>query len=242
MRCLAFLLTMLGLCLPGAQNLFAGQAAFPTKKLAVLKISYVDFSPQEKDLVNAAFYKNLGQNQNLEILTESEAYAQLLLAGLDPEELNENGYLQAGRALQADYVLVGKMEKVGDFVEVTFRLFTMPRGAQKEYPGGKTMDMFIKQEIPQIVALIHCDLAPATAPVRTQNTSPTDSARTKPAATNPRKKPAMESLDKKKKLPWLAIGGAAVGSGIVAALLLSSGGEAGNPPPTNGLPRPPKVP
>ncbi len=217
----------------------------PKKKLAVLKITYTEFTPAEQGRVNAAFYESLARNGPLEIITEARARELLLPSGLAPEELqSEADYLAAGRSLQVDYVLVGAMEKVGDFVEVTFRAFTLPRGAQKEYPGGKTMDLFVQQEIPKMVALIQNDLAPPLLPAETTAARTKPDTLRAPITKSSQRQPAIppeKKSAKRRKLPWLALGGVAVGGGIAAAVLLGSGGEEEKPAP-RVLARPPRVP
>jgi len=222
-------------CLFAQQAALAGQIPQEQKKqLAVLKIDYVDFSRKERDRVNATFYEQLVQDRRLSVIDEAQSRRALIPYAIDPHELGESGYINAGITLGVDYVLVGKMEKVGDFVEVTFRVFTMPRGAQKEYPGGKTMDLFVTQEIPKIVDLIRSDLVPTPA-------VSADSLRMNRPPAEKSSPPAKQTkIGKKSKWPWLAIGGAAAG-GIAAAVILSSGGNE-NATPKRGLPRPPVVP
>lgn len=118
-------------------------------------------------------------------------------------------------------------------------MFTMPRGIQKEYPGGKTLDLFVKQEIPKIVELIQRDLEPS--PQITQPPTEPDTVQValpKPAAQKEMVKE--KKSPKRRKWPWIAIGGAAAGGAVVAVILSSSGDEGGTTP--RGLPRPPVVP
>ena len=105
-------------------------------KLAVLKITYDAFSDEEKERVNQSFYKYLAQDERMTVITEAETRKKFIPLGIDPSEItSEAGYITAGQVLQVDYVLIGNMDKIGDFVEVTFRTFKMPRGTQKIYPG-----------------------------------------------------------------------------------------------------------
>ena len=220
-----------------AQTAFGAPLRMPQegkKKLAVLKIAYIDFTKEEQELVNTAFYEHLTGGQRIAVVKEAQARAELLPLGIDPAEIvDDAGYIRAGQVLRVDYVLVGNMEKVGDFVEVTFRVFTMPRGTEKEYPGGKTLDLFVKQEIPKIVEHIQHDIGPpSTQPDTIRVALP--------------KPPAQEVLVDEKKTskrpiwPWIAIGGAAAGGTIAAVLLSSGGGEDKTTP--QGLPRPPVTP
>jgi len=205
----------------------------PKRKLAVLKISYDDFTPEERSLVSKAFYDNLARDERILVIPEAAAAATLQQSGTNPSQLDEVGYINAGKILKADYVLVGKMEKVGDFVEVSFRLFTVSQKFQKEYPGGKTMKMFVEQEIPKIVQEIQRDIEPPPSFVR--QPSPPDTVRVNLSKPIEEKKPV-----KRSKWKWIALGGAATG-GVVAAVLLSTGNDEGQQP-LKGLPRPPAVP
>ncbi len=101
-------------------------------KLAVLRIAYESFSEQERQLVNQRFYSNLKKDQRVQVMTEAEVRERLVPLGIDPGEItNEQGYTMVGRLLEVNYVLVGTMDKIGDFVEVTFRTFKMPSGTHK---------------------------------------------------------------------------------------------------------------
>jgi TolB-like protein len=211
------------------------------KKLAVLKVTYVDFTKDEQEMVNTAFYEHLARDERIAVITETQSRAELLPLGIEPTEINdEAGYIHAGQVLRVDYILVGNMEKVGDFVEVTFRVFTMPRGIpQKDYPGGKTLDLFVKQEIPKIVEDIQRDLELSQITQLPTGPDTVQVAFPKP----PAQKEIVEGKksSKRKKWPLIAIGGAVVTGGTVVAVLLSSGGDEGGTAP-RGLPRPPVVP
>jgi len=224
---LRFFATIFSFILIATPFLFSQE---PKRKLAVLKIVYEDFTPEERQTANQAFYENLSRFENILVLPEINALAALRQAGSDPDKLDAIGYVNAGKILHADYVLVGKMEKVGDFVEVAFKLFTVSQQFQKEYSGGKTMKIFVEQEIPKIVQEIRQDLA-SPLPARS------DSIRValpKPPAPSEIRKTA-----KRSKWPWLALGGVAVAGSAVA--ILSADGDKTQPPP-KGLPRPPVVP
>jgi len=205
----------------------------PKTKLAVLKIIYADFSKEDRELINTAFYAHLSQNERIAVIPEKAVQTEMQKVGVDPAALNEAGYINAGKLLRVDYILIGKMEKVGDFVEVTFRLFKVSLQTQEEYSGGKTLDMFVRQEIPQLVEKIQRDIEPppTVAP---------------PAADTVRvalpKPPAQERIVEKRKRskwPWIALGGVATGGAV--AVILSLGGD-DIQPAKKGLPRPPVVP
>jgi len=205
----------------------------PKTKLAVLKIIYADFSKEDRELINTAFYAHLSQNERIAVIPEKAVEAEMQKVGVDPATLNEAGYINAGKLLRVDYILVGKMEKVGDFVEVAFRLFKVLLQTQEEYSGGKTLDMFVKQEIPQLVEKIQRDIEPPP----TVAPPPADTVRValpKP----PVQEPTVEKR-KRSKWPWIALGGVATGGAV--AVILSSGGDEIQPA-KKGLPRPPVVP
>jgi len=210
------------------------------KKLAVFKIIYDDFSKEDRELVNTAFYAHLSQDERIAVMPEKAVPAEMQKVGIDPAALNEAGYINAGKLLRVDYILVGKMEKVGDFVEVTFRLFKVSLQTQEEYTGGKTLDMFVKQEIPRIVEKIQRDLEPPQ-PIA-QQPSRSDTVRVAlPQPPVQQKIVEEKKTSKRSKWPWIAIGGTAIAGGTVAAVLLSSGKDE-SVPPSRGLPRPPVVP
>jgi hypothetical protein len=205
----------------------------PKTKLAVLKIVYDDFSKEERERIHTAFYAHLNQDERLAVISEKDAQAEMQRAGIDPAVLMEAGYIDAGKLLRVDYILAGKMEKVGDFVEATFRLFKVSLQTQAEYSGGKTLEVFVKQEIQKIVEKIRRDIEPpptiAPPPAGTVGV-----ALPKPPVQEP-----IAAKRKRSKWPWIALGGAATGGAVV--LILSSGSGA-IPPAKKGLPRPPAVP
>ncbi|MDZ7361778.1 MAG: hypothetical protein ONB46_13790 [candidate division KSB1 bacterium] len=198
----------------------------------MLKLIYADFSKEDRELVNTAFYAHLSQNERIAVIPETAVRAEMQKVGIDPAALNEAGYINAGKLLRIDYILVGKMEKIGDFVEVTFRLFKVALQTQEEYSGGKTLEVFVKQELPKIVEKIQRAIAPPTvAP------PPADTVR----VALPKPPVQEQTVEKKKrsKWPWIALGGVATG-GAVAVILSSGGNEI--QPAKKGLPRPPVVP
>ena len=229
------LMVIFGLLVSGFHALPAQESTTPKQKLAVLRITYDSFSDQEKEMVNKTFYDSLARDDRIIVMTENEAREQLIPLGIEPAEIaNEQGYIAAGRILEVDYILVGTMDKIGDFVEVTFRTFKMPRGTQKRYPGGKTLDMLVKEEIPNIINLIYNDLDLPKRPVESTAQIPTES--------QPENKPEIVPPVKRgRKPPWVLITLGGVAGGAATFFLLSSGGGGQNNGP-NALPRPPKVP
>jgi hypothetical protein len=198
-------------------------------KLAVLRIGFEDFADAEKILVNQAFYEHFNKDKRFSVITEEDVRSKLLPLGIEPFEITDiTGYIHAGQILAVDYLLVGNMDKIGNFVEVAFRVFTMPKGTQKQYPGGKTFDILIRDEIPNIIDSIYNDM-------RLEKPRTGEEGRiTLPGAT-----PEDETKKKRNKSwMWFVIGGAA--SGVTAALLLSGGGNGATP--NEALPRPPIVP
>jgi hypothetical protein len=211
--------------------------AKPEKKLAVLKVTYTDFTQQEREMVNQTFYKDIAKGDRMSVITEQEARQALIPLGIDPAEItDEAGYIRAGQVLNVDYVLVGAMDKIGNFVDVTFRLFTMPRGTQKRYPGGKTLDILVKEEIPNIINLIYRDLGVQEE----QDMGEMEVPLPEDATETEEIKPLQE---KKKGPPWLLIGMGGAAIAVSAAFLLPSGGSAEKGGETvQSLPRPPTVP
>lgn len=111
-------------------------------------------------------------------------------------------------------------------------MFKMPRGTQKRYPGGKTLDMLVEEEIPNIVDLIYRDMG------LLQQTPETTTIKLPAEEEAPEE--ITEKEDKKSFWPWIAVGGAAVGG--AAAVFFLSGGDGGNGNGPEPLPRPPFVP
>lgn len=203
----------------------------PKIKLAVLKITFIELSLEEQDRLRAALYENLMKDERTTLMTEAQTRNELVSVGTDPAELNDEvGYVRAAQILRADYVLVGKIEKIGEFVVTTFRVFPAPKGTQGQYEAGKIMDMLVQEEIPKISELIRRDIKSALAQ------QPPDTTGKEPAPLHPIVEPKKGS-----KLRWLMLGGAAAG-GITAVVLMSAGGGEGEPPAPRGLPRPPVVP
>lgn len=179
----AILLSFLCIQVAPATSLLSSQET--KKKVAVLKITYEAFSPAEQNKVNSAFYSSLAQDKRIALMAEIQAQNELMARGIDAAELNEQeGFIRAGQVLRVGYVLVGKMEKVGDFVEVTFQLFAVPRALPKVHRAGKAIDLLVQEEIPKIVDQIKRDLG-----------------------LEPPQKGA-------KKWPWLALGGVTIGIAI----------------------------
>ncbi|MFQ5639745.1 MAG: hypothetical protein ACE5IR_17305 [bacterium] len=202
-------------------------------KLAVLRITYDAFSEEEKETVNRIFYENLAKDERIAVMTEAVAREKLIPLGIEPTEITSlTGYIHAGQLLTVDFVLVGNMDKIGNFVEVSFRVFTMPRGTQKKYPGGKTLDLLIKEEIPNIINMIYQDMGLQAQPVseKVERLSPGKKAEVVP------------EIKFRKKPPWIWIALGSVAGGVAAAVLLSSGGGSPGEGTDQVLPRPPIVP
>lgn len=197
------------------------------KKLAVLRIEYDAFSPEDKELVDKALNEQLSQEGRITVISEAEVRQKLITLGIKPSEIDsQEGYIQTGQILQVDYVLVGSLDKIGDFVEVTFRVFTMPRGSQKQYPGGKTLEILVREEIPKMVKNMYNDMDLTITGSEQKVRLPV--ARTEPGPS-------------KKKPPWKLIALGGVASSLVTAFIIVSGeGSAGAG--DEGLPIPPVVP
>jgi hypothetical protein len=193
-------------------------------KLAVLKLTFTELSLQEQDRLRTTLYDNLSKDKRILLMTETEVRQKLVASAIDPAEMNDDtDYMRAAQVLPVDYVLVGKFDKIGDFVLTNFRVFPSPKGTQGQYEAGKILDMLVQEEIPKIGEMIRRDIA---STVVTPDT--TSSEKTEP---EPRKKWPTWRL--------FALGGAAVG-GVTAIVLL--GGSGGGKPPDEGLPRPPRTP
>ena len=194
-------------------------------RLAILRIGYEDFTEAERKKVNQALFQHLEKDGRTEIVSEEEARSQLIPFGIEPNEISDvTGYVHAGQLLHADYVLVGNMDKIGDFVEVTFRIITMPKGMQLSYPTGKTFDILVNEEIPKIVDMIYND-------INFQKQSENDRIDNESSA--------QRTKSKHSKL-WLTVGGTVAGI-IITGILLSpdDGNDQSN---RTALPRPPSVP
>jgi len=199
-------------------------------KLAVLKIAFTELSLEEQDRLRTTLYDNLIKDKRIILMTETEVRQKLVSSGIDPAEMDDDtDYMRAAQVLPVDYVLIGKFDKIGDFVLTNFRVFPSPKGTQGQYEAGKIWDMLVQEEIPKIGEMIRRDIAPAVAVMQP------DTAR----IVKPRP-PVIDERKKGSKTLWFVFGGAAVG-GVTAVVLLSSGGD-GKPPVVEGLPRPPRTP
>lgn len=199
----------------------------PKTKLAVLKIAFTELSLEEQNRLRTTLYDNLIKDKRIILMTETEVRQKLVSAAIDPAELDDDtDYMRAAQVLPVDYVLVGKIDKIGDFVLTNFRVFPSPKGTQGQYEAGKIWDMLVQEEIPKIGEMIRRDIAPAMAIVEPDTTR--------------REEKVIIAPKKKHKWRLIALGGAAVG-GITAAVLLG-GGDNREPPPPAGLPRPPRTP
>jgi len=214
------------LCAPAA---FAAPMQDTLKtKLAVLKIAFTELSLEEQGRLRTTLYDNLIKDKRIILMTEAETRKELVASGIDPAEMNDDtDYMRAAQVLPVDYVLVGKFDKIGDFVLTNFRVFPSPKGTQGQYEAGKILDMLVQEEIPKISEMIQRDIASASAAPRPDTTS---SKELRP--------PVIVERKKRSKSRWFVLGGAAVG-GVTAAVLLSSR-EKETPP--EGLPRPPRTP
>jgi len=212
------------LCAPAA---FAVPQDTPKTKLAVLKLAFTELSLEEQNRLRTTLYDNLSKDKRIILMTETEVRQKLVSSGIDPAEMDDDtDYMRAAQVLPVDYVLIGKIDKIGDFVLTNFRVFPSPKGTQGQYDAGKIWDMLVQEEIPKISQMIQRDIVPPVAVVQPDTARPEEQVIVSP----------------KKKSKWrlFALGGAAVG-GVTAAVLLGGGGK-GEPPPPEGLPRPPKTP
>jgi len=195
-------------------------------KLAVLKIAFTELSLEEQNRLRTTLYDNLIKDKRIILMTETEVRQKLVSSGIDPAEMdNDTDYMRAAQVLPVDYVLIGKIDKIGNLVLTNFRVFPSPKGTQGQYEAGKIWDMLVQEEIPKIGEMIRRDIAPAIAVVQPDTT----------------RREEKVILPPKKKSKWrlFALGGAAVG-GVAAAVLLGGGGDP--PKPIEGLPRPPRTP
>jgi hypothetical protein len=196
-------------------------------KLAVLKIAFTELSLEEQNRLRTTLYDNLIKDKRIILMTETEVRQKLVASGIDPAEMNnDTDYMRAAQVLPVDYVLIGKFDKIGDFVLTNFRVFPSPKGTQGQYEAGKIWDMLVQEEIPKIGEMIRRDIAPAVAVTQPDSTR--------------REEQVVVSPKKKSKWRLFALGGAAVG-GVAAAVLLGGGGK-DEPLIVEGLPRPPKTP
>jgi len=217
---------LVSMCAPAA---FAAPVQDTQKtKLAVLKIAFTELSLAEQNRLRTTLYDNLIKDKRIILMTETEVRQKLVASGIDPAEMDDDtDYMRAAQVLPVDYVLIGKIDKIGDFVLTNFRVFPSPKGTQGQYEAGKIFDMLVQEEIPKISEMIQRDIASTLA--------------TPPPDTTSREEKIIVPPKKKSKSRWLVLGGATAVGGVVAAVLLGGGGG-GKPPIVEGLPRPPKTP
>ncbi len=214
MRFLSALLTCS--CAGGSWINGAHAQAKPKVKLAVFRITFIEVAETEQERLRATLYEHLRQDQRTELRTEAESRAQLVALGKRPEDMNQDAdYLEAARYLQVDYILLGHFEKIGNFVRTNFRIFPRPTGTDSTYEGGQLNDMLAQEEIPKIQRFIHGSVIP---PIEEE--------------------PLVEKNERKRKWPWLVLGGVGVGGGVALAALLGPDKTEKEAP----LPRPPIVP
>jgi hypothetical protein len=193
-------------------------------KLAVLKLTFTELSLEEQDRLRTTLYDNLRKDERIILMTENEVRQKLVSSAIDPAEMDDDtDYMRAAQVLPVDYVMVGKFEKIGDFVLTNFRVFPSPKGTQGQYEAGKILDMLVQEEIPKIGEMIRRDIAPAVV-------------------TLPDTMPPLEPPKKKSKWRLVALGGGTAIGGVVAAVLLSGRGDNGKGSSVEGLPRPPRTP
>lgn len=147
-----FLATLV-LCFCGQMvfTLFLNAAPNSKKKLAVLKIEYENFSMEERKKIEAAFLQALKQDKRLSVIAETGALSKLGMPGKMVKFDSLGFWQKAG----IDYVLKGKIVKIGTFVDVSLQLLMVPAQEAEKIAGGKTLNIFIEQGVPQIVQKIH---------------------------------------------------------------------------------------
>jgi len=189
-------------------------------KLAVLRVDFTDFSTAEKTLVRQALYQRL-RDRRLVIMDEDATRNALSATGQTDVDLSDStAYVQASKRLGVDFILVGALDKIGNFVEVTFRLYSALENIEKIYPEGKTFQLLLDKEIPALIEAIHRDMG--LEPI-------------------PELKLGAEGKKGGKLWLWLAAGG--VATTVVSAILVSgSGGSTSGPVGQPGLPPAPIVP
>ena len=218
---------LVSMCAPAA---FAAPVQDTQKtKLAVLKIAFTELSLAEQNRLRTTLYDNLIKDKRIILMTETEVRQKLVSSGIDPAEMDDDtDYMRAAQVLPVDYVLIGKIDKIGDFVLTNFRVFPSPKGTQGQYEAGKIWDMLVQEEIPKISQMIQRDIASALVAPRPDTTSREE-----------RQPPAKKGS----KARWFVLGGATAVGGVVAAVLLGGGGrDKGTINDGDGLPRPPRTP
>lgn len=217
---------LVALCAPAA---FAAPIQDTLKtKLAVLKIAFTELSLEEQDRLRTTLYDNLIKDKRIILMTETEVRQKLVSAGIDPAELDDDtDYMRAAQMLPVDYVLVGKFDKIGDFVLTNFRVFPSPKGTQGQYEAGKILDMLVQEEIPKISEMVQRDIASVLA--------------IPPPDTTSREEKVIVPSKKGTKWRLVALGGVTAVGGIIAAVLSGGGGD-GKGTIVEGLPRPPRTP
>ena len=124
-------------------------------KLAIIRITYNGFAEIDRKTIDSTLYKNLSQDERLVVITEAQTQKNLAALAIDPDRLTDkNGYIKAGQALGADYILTGSIQRFGSFLDGVYQVITIADSTQKKYPAGKTFDIYVDQEIPQLVTSI----------------------------------------------------------------------------------------
>jgi len=181
------------------------------KQLAVLKLEFENFPDDERQAAELAFYEQLLSEPRVTVLSEAQVHDSLDAGNLD----NDNDYLRAGRTLAVDFVLVGKLARIGAFVDVTLLLYDVSNGTQVRIPGGTTN--LVEKGIPDMVAQVFDKLGLAPLAV-----SPPDSLSS-----------AEEQRSNKRNI--IVFGGGVLIGGTVAAMILLGGSD------RQALPRPPVI-
>ncbi len=113
-------------------------------KLAVLKMSFENFSDDDQESFKVAFYKELHKLEGIDVLPE-------------PSVSQETDNLEALRQLQADFGLIANMVKVGTFVKVSIQILNAATDSvavieagtgTADWPGVPAIVAQIKGRIP----------------------------------------------------------------------------------------------
>jgi hypothetical protein len=221
-----FIALLLGILIARGISVTEAQAQQQKKKVAILHIDFkAGFSEADRSRIRARLHQQMALGDSLEIVSEAKVREQLISDGIDPAVLRTVGeYTEAGRTLKVDYVLVGKMEKLGDLLDVSFQIYPTP----KDFTGIKkirTVEAFIEEEIPEIARDIRKRILPIIVVVGPE-----------PPVQEPAEQDTLKG--KKSKKSFFIIGAVILaGTSVVVWQTLSDGPKNGEKPV--GLPIPP---
>lgn len=131
-------------------------------RIAVLIKEAKGFSPEEMNQIEAEVYQFFAKTDSIKLLKNAQTHKKLAQKRIELTSLgSDTAYLNAGRKLNQDYLLVFNFEKLETMVQAIFRLFKICREEAVSEPAvGVASEMFRKEEIPRSMQQFRQNLAP----------------------------------------------------------------------------------